>query len=183
MTRPIADGIMVEAMRITRLTRSQITTKSRIKALAQTRQAIIYALHKKTTWSWLKLARYVGLTDHTTAIHAARKIEALIVKDPEMEAFVDSLLNAPEIDPYSPEYVPEAEKPKPPPPPKPAFVMPHLLAIPKPKPVFERVHYEGGRYMLLDERGDCEVARKSTKNMEQGSKALVKAIMEARAGA
>lgn len=182
MTRAIADGIMVEAMRITRLKRAQITMRSRTRSIAQTRQAIIYVIHKRTAWSWLKIAHFVGLNDHTTAIHAARKIEAMIVKDPEMEAFVDSLLNAPEIDPYSPEYVQEAEKPKPPPPPKPAFVMPHLLAIPKPKPVFERIHYEGGRYMLLDEQGDCCVARNSLKNMVQGSQALAKAIIAARAG-
>lgn len=182
MTRPIADGIMVEAMRITKLNRAQITSRTRTKAVARTRQAIIYALYKRTSWAWLKIAQFVGLSDHTTAMHAARTIEARILNEPELAELVEHLLNAPEIDPYSPNYVPEPDKPKLIAPPKPVFTMPVLIPVPKRKPVFERVQYDKGRYMQLDEQGDCEVSRNSLKNMRQGSKALARAILEARAG-
>lgn len=182
MTRPIADGIMVEAMRITRLKRAQITMRSRTRSIAQTRQAIIYVIHKRTAWSWLKIANFVGLNDHTTAIHAARTIEKRMLIDADLAEFVEHLLRAREIDPYSPDYVPEAERPKPDRAPKPVFTIPIKLPAQKPKPFLERVHYEGGRYMLLDEQGDCCVARNNLKNMVQGSQALAKAIIAARAG-
>jgi hypothetical protein len=191
MTVQIAEGIMVEAMRITGLNRAQIKQRSRIIEVVQTRQAIMHVLRARTDWSWPHIARFVGLTDHSTAIHGSRETVKGMKSDPNIARLVECLMGAPEALPFTAELVTqETRRPRAgrrlvvsQTPNKEQFTMPVKLPAVKPKPVMERIIIEKGLSYTLNEAGECGYQRYMRANFTKGSKALAAAILSARASA
>lgn len=187
MKLTVPEAIMREAMRATGLSRGKIISRDRNKMLVRTRQAMMYALRERTGLSSPQIARALGLTDHTTVLHGIAKTKERIATDQVMQAFVAQLLSASReindggsvgasVEPK----VKAVARPAPKRRPEPTIIVP---APRPPKPVFERISYEGGRFMQLDDRGECDVQRFTRNNMLIGSEKLAKAIIAARAGA
>lgn len=187
MKLTVPEAIMREAMRATGLSRDKIISRDRNKMLVRTRQAMMYALRERTGLSSPQIARALGLTDHTTVLHGIAKTKDRIATDQVMQAFIVRLLSASrEIDDggsfglaVEPKAKAEA-RPAPKQRPEPTIIVP---APRLPKPVLERVAYEAGRFMQLDERGECDVQRFTRGNMIAGSQRLASAIIAARASA
>jgi hypothetical protein len=93
----IADGILFRAGQITRYYPDQIAKPTRVREIVRVRQAVMYAMHKRTSLSYLQIAQKVGLTDHTTTMHTVRLVPELIERDEEYAAFVRELLTAPAV--------------------------------------------------------------------------------------
>lgn len=97
----IAEGILFRACAATGFYPEVLRSKSRITAVVQTRQAIMYVLRKRTKFSFPQIAKFVGRTDHTTAIHAMESVVERAKRNPEYEAFVESLMTADPVKPFS----------------------------------------------------------------------------------
>ena len=68
-----------------RIKMSDLLSDRRIKTLARPRQIAVYLSKILTTRSLPEIGRKFGGRDHTTVLHAVRKIQELLTKDPEME--------------------------------------------------------------------------------------------------
>jgi chromosomal replication initiator protein len=55
-----------------------ITSNSRKREVVMLRHLSIYLIHKNTHWSYQTLAEYIGLTNHTSVMHALKKINQWI---------------------------------------------------------------------------------------------------------
>lgn len=55
---------------------SQIRLQSRNRDIVQARQEVCYEIRRTLKWSLPRIAAFVGLTDHTTIVHAIRAVEA-----------------------------------------------------------------------------------------------------------
>ncbi|MEC7629308.1 MAG: helix-turn-helix domain-containing protein, partial [Pseudomonadota bacterium] len=63
-------------------------------AVARPRQIAMYLSKQLTTRSLPEIGRKFGGRDHTTVIHAVRKVESLRESDPSIEEDVDLLLRS-----------------------------------------------------------------------------------------
>jgi chromosomal replication initiator protein len=63
----------------------------RARRVARPRQVAMYLSRKLTTRSLPEIGRRFGGRDHTTVLHAVRKIEALVAKDVALSEEVESL--------------------------------------------------------------------------------------------
>lgn len=180
MTRAIAEGVFAEVERATGITADKIRERNRKRRVAMARQSIMYVLRKRTKWSTPQIARFVGLTDHSTVIHGIARIERDQHTNPDIADLVKRLMEA---DPVAPFSIGRVSKPKP----RPFKAKPPIIALvmveKPPKPALERVAYESDRFMLLDERGECDVQRLARKNMIAGSQRLADAINKVRSAA
>ncbi|MEC8768814.1 MAG: helix-turn-helix domain-containing protein, partial [Pseudomonadota bacterium] len=66
----------------------------RSRAVARPRQIAMYLSKQLTTRSLPEIGRKFGGRDHTTVIHAVRKVESLRESDPSIEEDVDLLLRS-----------------------------------------------------------------------------------------
>lgn len=66
----------------------------RNRQLARPRQVAMYLAKTLTTKSLPDIGRSFGGRDHTTVLHAVRKIEALMTEDPSMQEDIDLLLRS-----------------------------------------------------------------------------------------
>lgn len=180
MTRAIAEGIFAEVERATGITAEKIRERNRKRKVVMARQSIMYALRKRTKWSTPQIARFVGLTDHSTVIHGIARIERDRHTNADIAALVMRLMESEPVAPFSirreSRPKPKLFKPKSP-------IIALVMVEKPPKPVLERVAYESDRFMQLDERGECDVQRYARKNMLSGSQKLAAAIIAARATA
>lgn len=84
--------IIREACNIARISYSEFMGPSKVAHLTQVRQAVVFALHRRRTdLSWPQIARLVGRTDHTTAIHAFQVAQTKLAKSPEFAEMVMKL--------------------------------------------------------------------------------------------
>ena len=179
MTRAIAEGIFAEVERATGITAEKIRERNRKRKVVMARQSIMYALRKRTKWSTPQIARFVGLTDHSTVVHGIARIERDRHTNADIAALVMRLMEAEPVAPFSirregePKPKPKLFKPKPP-------IIALVMVEKPPKPELERVAYESDRFMLLDERGECDVQRRTRGNMIAGSQRLADAINKVR---
>ncbi len=63
----------------------------RTQALVRPRQVWAYLAHHETATSYPLIGRYLGGRDHSTAVHAAQRIEFLIGRDPEFALEMESI--------------------------------------------------------------------------------------------
>src|SRR5260221_5245737 len=63
----------------------------RARRVARPRQVAMYLARKLTSRSLPEIGRRFGGRDHTTVLHACRRIEALCVEDPTFKQEVDFL--------------------------------------------------------------------------------------------
>lgn len=89
MARPI----IREMCRHYGVTYEDICSQRRTDALVLVRQKIAWVLRKRTHYSYPEIGRKLGGRDHTTILHAERKIDRLIAAgDPrvaELEQWLD----------------------------------------------------------------------------------------------
>ena len=76
-SRPVA-GLIVRALLDAGVTWSDIVSRRKFKRYAATRQKIAWLVYETTGWSSQGVADVLQIEDHTTVIHARRKIEGLI---------------------------------------------------------------------------------------------------------
>lgn len=91
----IADGVLVRLYEITKISPAQLRERNRIRKLARVRQVAMYAIKRRTPWSFPQVAKYLGMDDHTTVMHGCRKIESLLKDcDPWLDMVVSAALTA-----------------------------------------------------------------------------------------
>lgn len=74
-----AHGIMDSIQLITGVDMDEIIkTNSRKREVVMLRHLSIYLIHKNTQWSYQTLAEYIGLSNHTSVMHALKKINQWI---------------------------------------------------------------------------------------------------------
>lgn len=99
MIRAESDSLTFGKLKLTRIvklicqvsdtTELQIIGPRRVKSIVRPRQLIMYLARKYTHLSYPEIGRLLGGKDHTTVIHAERKIQELIDSEDEL---VTSLL-------------------------------------------------------------------------------------------
>ena len=195
MTLAIAEGILKVAYEQTGYSPKTLRSRTRIAPVARTRQAIMYALRQRTVWSLPQISRFMGLTDHSTSLHACKVTPGRIEADEGVARLVDALLSAPEIPPFSIGVICSDRND-----PQEAVrksrrvtadrnarrrlnaaLMQEAVKAPPPAPL-EQASY-AGRSMQLDERGECHAQRYMRSNMRRGSRLLAEAINALRASA
>jgi chromosomal replication initiator protein len=70
---------------------ADLLSDRRARAVARPRQVAMYLCKNNTTRSYPDIGRRFGGKDHTTVIHAVRRIEELIVKDEQIARDVETL--------------------------------------------------------------------------------------------
>lgn len=182
MNHEAAEGILIEVCKLTKIAPSVLRSRSRIRKIARARQACAYTLRRRTNWSMPQIARFLGLSDHTTIVHAIRVAADLIERDPAFKRMIIELMWAPPAMPLSSQHM-GANFAFEVPPPTRMQVKRAVKNLPKPpKPVFERVEADG-RHFTMDEDGHCGAGRLAKRNMIAGSRLLAEAILNARVAA
>ena len=74
-----------------RVTLTDMTSKRRARAIARPRQVAMYLSKKMTKRSLPDIGRRFGGRDHTTVMHAVKRIEALRLEDGSFNAQIDSV--------------------------------------------------------------------------------------------
>jgi chromosomal replication initiator protein len=69
-----------------------LITAGRARAVARPRQVAMWLAKQITTRSLPDIGRRFGGRDHTTVLHAVRRIESLKAEDPQIARDVDVLL-------------------------------------------------------------------------------------------
>ncbi len=78
----VAD-IRAEVARHFGLTEKEIVSHSRLRRIARPRHVAMYLARRMTERSLEDIARRLGASDHTTVLHACRRVEALMGEDPD----------------------------------------------------------------------------------------------------
>ena len=91
--RPTVDKIQRATVEQFGLRMDDLLSKRRARAIARPRQIAMYVCKKLTTRSLPDIGRRFGGRDHTTVIHAVKKIEALRASDPAINQQVETLIN------------------------------------------------------------------------------------------
>jgi chromosomal replication initiator protein len=75
-----------------------LRAKIRTKAVAFPRQVAMYLARQLTSDSYTDIGRGFGGKDHTTVLHAVKKIEALLHDDPKFQRTLDAIINTVRIE-------------------------------------------------------------------------------------
>jgi chromosomal replication initiator protein len=75
-----------------------LRAKIRTKAVAFPRQVAMYLARQLTSDSYADIGRGFGGKDHTTVLHAVKKIEALLHDDPKLQRTLDAIINTVRIE-------------------------------------------------------------------------------------
>jgi chromosomal replication initiation ATPase DnaA len=87
-----ADIIIREVCMLTELSVSDFMGPRKYDINSTARQAAVYVLHRRRPdLSWRQMARMVGRSDHSTAIHAYQAACVKVVKEPEFALLVMKL--------------------------------------------------------------------------------------------
>jgi chromosomal replication initiator protein len=70
---------------------SDVLGKDRHRSVAHARHVAIYLCRQRLKCSYPELGRHFGHRDHTSVMHAVKKVEALRVADPEMRSHLDAI--------------------------------------------------------------------------------------------
>ncbi len=73
------------------LKQADLLCERRTRAIARPRHVAMYLAKTLTTRSYPDIGRRFGGRDHTTVLHAVRRIEALKAEDPALAADLDAL--------------------------------------------------------------------------------------------
>ena len=88
---PSLDNIKRATMRHYELTKSEIESASKSRSICAPRQVAMYLCREMTDKSLPQIARAFCKKDHTTVIHAWRKVKKLMQTDPEMVRQVEQV--------------------------------------------------------------------------------------------
>lgn len=104
-SRPAVADIQLAVARHYRLSKAELLCRRRRHDLVRARQVAIYLARQMTMRSLPEIGKLFGGRDHTTVLHAARKIERALAGDADLAAAVAEIQAdleasaAPEIDP------------------------------------------------------------------------------------
>lgn len=70
----------------------ELENARRARAVARPRQVAMYLAREMTPRSLPEIGRAFGGRDHSTVLHAVRRVEALMAREPELKATVERLL-------------------------------------------------------------------------------------------
>ncbi len=90
--RITVDDIQKAASEHFGLKQADLISQARTRAVARPRQAAMWLAKQLTTRSLPDIGRRFGGRDHTTVLHAVRRIEALRASDPRLAADLESLI-------------------------------------------------------------------------------------------
>lgn len=93
MSLATANGIAREVFRLTGYKLETIRKPGRPQKIVRVRHAIAKALRERTDWSYPMIARYLGRTDHSTAIHACTMADERVEQDPKFARLLTALRN------------------------------------------------------------------------------------------
>jgi chromosomal replication initiator protein len=71
---------------------SDMRTKKRTKQIAHPRQIAMYLVRKLTDYSLSEIGDYFGGRDHTTILHAFKKIDGSIKKNEQVRGLIERLI-------------------------------------------------------------------------------------------
>lgn len=91
-SRPTVDKIQKACAKEFNISMDEILSKRRARAIARPRQVAMYLSKQLTTRSLPDIGRRFGGRDHTTVIHAVKRIEALRKTDPALNTSVESVI-------------------------------------------------------------------------------------------
>ena len=74
-----------------RIREEDITSKRKTKDIVVPRQIAIYLCKNLTELSYNKIGEYFGGKDHSTIIHAIKKVETFISEDDEIKEKIDKI--------------------------------------------------------------------------------------------
>lgn len=177
-----AEGILIEACKLTKLSPDMLRSRNRAHAIARPRQACALVIRRRTKWSTTQIAKFLGLMDHTTILHASRKAEDLIEFEPSFRRLVDALMAAEPKMPMSSSFLGASMEFEAPPPTRMQIKRAVVKRVKPPKPALERIKGDG-LYFTMDEDGHCRDGRMFKRKLIAGSKALAEAILSARRAA
>lgn len=66
--------------------------QSRVATVILPRQLAFYIMRRHTTMSFPMIGKFVGNRDHTTVLHGVAKMEARLLRDPELRKVVDTIV-------------------------------------------------------------------------------------------
>ena len=93
--RKISPDVIIRAVaRYSQLSLGQLTGSSRRQSLVHARAIAVYLIRQSTAISLQQIGEYFGGRDHTTVLHAYRKAELLVEKDPATRRAVCELLSS-----------------------------------------------------------------------------------------
>lgn len=92
--RPTVDRIQKAAAKQFGITMDEMLSKRRARAIARPRQAAMYLAKTLTTRSLPDIGRRFGGRDHTTVIHAVKRIEELRAQDSVLNANIEAVVEA-----------------------------------------------------------------------------------------
>ncbi len=90
--RPTVDSIQRATAKHFSISLDELLSKRRARAIARPRQIAMYLAKQLTTRSLPDIGRRFGGRDHTTVIHAIKRIEALKAEDDGVRADVEALM-------------------------------------------------------------------------------------------
>lgn len=178
MSCEIAEGVLIEACKITKPSPETLRSRNRAPAVSRPRQACAYVIRRRSKWSTTQIARFLGLKDHTTVIHACNKIAELIESDPKIRGLVKDLMMAEPKMPLSSQRMASEIKFVDPMPTRTQIKRAAAKVPRRKKPALEVVVADG-RQFTLDGRGDCRAGRIDRQSMMTGSRKLAFAVIDA----
>ncbi len=92
--RPTVDKIQKATIAQFGISMDDLLSKRRARTIARPRQIAMYVCKKLTTRSLPDIGRRFGGRDHTTVIHAVKKIEELRASDPAINSQVETLISS-----------------------------------------------------------------------------------------
>ncbi len=93
-TRPTVDKIQKATVAHFNISMDELLSKRRARIIARPRQIAMYLSKQLTTRSLPDIGRRFGGRDHTTVIHAVKRIEALMAEKPEIKTQVEAIKEA-----------------------------------------------------------------------------------------
>jgi chromosomal replication initiator protein len=90
--RVTVDDIQKAAAEHFGLKQADLVSEARARAIARPRQAAMWLAKQLTTRSLPDIGRRFGGRDHTTVLHAVRRIDELRAKDPQLERDLETLV-------------------------------------------------------------------------------------------
>jgi chromosomal replication initiator protein len=93
-SRPHPDDIQAAAAGALGLSARQLTSPGRSRPVVYARQIAMYLCRELAGLSYPEIARHFNRRDHTTALHAHRKVKGQLLSDPDTRTLVASITNA-----------------------------------------------------------------------------------------
>jgi chromosomal replication initiator protein len=93
-SRPQPHRIQAETAAALSLQADDLTSRGRSRPVVYARQVAMYLCRELAGLSYPEIARHFNRRDHTTALHAHRKVKAQLLSDPETRTLITALTNA-----------------------------------------------------------------------------------------